>query len=623
MKKLLIVLLVVALSLFNMSVMAADDKVEISFCVGDATLMINGSEVTVEKPYVVGEGVTLVPIRVITEAFGAKVDWIDETQTVKLEYPDVNITIQIGNPVAEVNGKAEKLLAPPELTESGYTMIPLRFISENFGAVVSYDDATEKITVVKEKSEQGETVKGAADSKYVGDSYYGWSMENPRDMMMDYRSFDGSDTSFTDDSNKIYIDVYKLENQEDYDFENYYNEIKMTFDGYTLVKAEKNTKDSNLKWMHFSAKDKVEYYDFYHYVTPDYIFEVTGNFSNEDTKSRDAYIAILSTFECKYRQDDIYDLSEIKDGFRNFESEYLKLSFNVPENFYMASSEDSESNFEFYENSDGGSSMHMVVYSKSDVESSEKLAIRDHDHNKQLINEDLVQKFTDVYKKDYSKRSAYQYEYLMKTKSYEEYKRDVFFEVGDYVYNMSVEIRLPKEDYMTYVDKIINSIDTQPLDVEEVGVLINSIPEATGVIKGKVGKLNFEVPNVYMTGGKSDTYAAYVGSINGVTLSVGSNGAADANATEIKKAMRNAIAAMGSEYEVETIAQVNEKVINGYKYYYFTVSASDEESTMYMSQYVVVHKDTMYSIIIGCPELSYSKSTKAEIDNIIKSFKFE
>ena len=623
MKKLFAILLVVVLSMLSLSVVAAGDKVEISFCVGDATLMINGSEVTVEKPYVVGEGVTLVPIRVITEAFGAKVDWIDETQTVKLEYPDVNITIQIGNPIAEVNGRAEKLLAPPELTESGYTMIPLRFISENFGAVVSYDDATEKITVVKDKSEQGETVKGAADSKYVGDSYYGWSMENPRDMAMNYRSFDGCETSFTDDTNKIYIDVFELESQEDYDFENYYNEMKMTFDGYTLVKAEKNNKDSNLKWMHFSAKTKVDYYDFYHYVTPDYIFEITVKLSNEDAKSRDAYLAILATFECKYRQDDIYDLSEIKDGFRKFESDYLKLSFDVPENFYMASSEDSESRFEFYENGDGGSSIHMVVYSKSDVESAEKLATRDHDHNKQLINEELVQKFTDVYKKDYSKKSAYEYEYLIKTRSYEEYNRDVFFEVGDYVYNMSVAMRLPKEDHSAYVDKIINSIDTQPLDVEEVGVLLNSIPETTGVIKAKVGKLNFEVPNIYMAGAKSDTYAAYVGSTNGVTMTVTSNGAADANATEIKKAMRNAIASMGSEYDVETIAQVNEKVINGYKYYYFTVSASDEKSTMYMSQYVVVYKDTMYSVVIGCPEFSYSKSTKAEIDNIIKSLKFE
>ena len=81
-------------------------RVEISFRVGDETLMINGAPVTVEKPYVVGVGVTLVPLRVITEAFGAKVEWIAETKSITLEYPDVDILLQINNPIAEVNGKA-------------------------------------------------------------------------------------------------------------------------------------------------------------------------------------------------------------------------------------------------------------------------------------------------------------------------------------------------------------------------------------------------------------------------------------------------------------------------------------------------------------------------------------
>ena len=42
-------------------------------------------QITVEKPYVVGDGVTLVPIRVVTEAFGAEVGWVSETKTVTLE----------------------------------------------------------------------------------------------------------------------------------------------------------------------------------------------------------------------------------------------------------------------------------------------------------------------------------------------------------------------------------------------------------------------------------------------------------------------------------------------------------------------------------------------------------
>ncbi len=58
---------------------AADGKVEISFKVGDSILNINGVPTEVETPYVAGEGTTLVPLRVITEDLGAKVDWEDAT----------------------------------------------------------------------------------------------------------------------------------------------------------------------------------------------------------------------------------------------------------------------------------------------------------------------------------------------------------------------------------------------------------------------------------------------------------------------------------------------------------------------------------------------------------------
>ena len=204
MKKLLCALLAVILLVLPVFAEETEEKeengrVEIEFCVGDATLLINGAEVTVEKPYVVGEGVTLVPVRVITEAFGATVGWEASTKTVTLEYPDVNIVLQIGNPTAEINGRAETLLAAPELSAGGFTMVPLRFISENFGAEVGYDNETKRITVVKDALEEGTTVEGAIENKLVGDSYYGWSMENPKDMYLDDRSFDGTRTYFNDD----------------------------------------------------------------------------------------------------------------------------------------------------------------------------------------------------------------------------------------------------------------------------------------------------------------------------------------------------------------------------------------------------------------------------------------
>ena len=69
-------------------------KVEISFKVGSSILSINGNDVEVETPYVIG-GVTLVPIRVITEAFGAAVDWISETRKIIISCQDVEVRLQI------------------------------------------------------------------------------------------------------------------------------------------------------------------------------------------------------------------------------------------------------------------------------------------------------------------------------------------------------------------------------------------------------------------------------------------------------------------------------------------------------------------------------------------------
>lgn len=124
-------------------------KVTISFNVGSSIININGNKVEVEKPYVVGTGVTLVPIRVISESFGAEVTWNGETKTVKVVSAGTTIEIAIGSKTATVNGEKKELEEAPELTDGGFTMIPLRFISENLGAVVGYDSATQAVTVEK------------------------------------------------------------------------------------------------------------------------------------------------------------------------------------------------------------------------------------------------------------------------------------------------------------------------------------------------------------------------------------------------------------------------------------------------------------------------------------------
>lgn len=126
---------------------AGTQSVEISFNIGDSILKINGEDVEVETPYVVGEGTTLVPLRVISEAFGAEVNWDEATKTVVIVHNENSITVQIDNKSAFVNGEEKALEEAPELTENGFTMVPLRFISETLGAEVGYDEATHSVTV--------------------------------------------------------------------------------------------------------------------------------------------------------------------------------------------------------------------------------------------------------------------------------------------------------------------------------------------------------------------------------------------------------------------------------------------------------------------------------------------
>ena len=89
---------------------------------------------------------TLVGFRAILEALGANVTWDDAAQTATAEKDGTIITMTIGSTTATVNGRAVEMLAAPELV-SDSTLIPVRFISENLGMTVDWDEQTKQINI--------------------------------------------------------------------------------------------------------------------------------------------------------------------------------------------------------------------------------------------------------------------------------------------------------------------------------------------------------------------------------------------------------------------------------------------------------------------------------------------
>ena len=123
-------------------------KVEVRLGIGSKRVIINGEpsqEELAVAPYI-SQGKTFVPLRVLSEALGAKVQWIPEVKGIVIELMNNKIEMQIGSKRAIVNGKVTEMDAPPEATQ-GVTFVPLRFVADILGAETQWIAETREIIV--------------------------------------------------------------------------------------------------------------------------------------------------------------------------------------------------------------------------------------------------------------------------------------------------------------------------------------------------------------------------------------------------------------------------------------------------------------------------------------------
>ncbi len=125
-------------------------KTKIILQVGNSKAIVNNEIVKLDASPVLINNRTMVPLRFIAEAFGAKVQWNPVFKLVIITLGEKEIILQVGTPYASVNNRMVKLDAPPKLVKN-HTMVPLRFIAEAFGASVQWDAKTKSITIVYPK----------------------------------------------------------------------------------------------------------------------------------------------------------------------------------------------------------------------------------------------------------------------------------------------------------------------------------------------------------------------------------------------------------------------------------------------------------------------------------------
>ncbi len=114
-------------------------------------LFLNRTELLPEVPPRIVNDLTLVPVRIISEELGAEVSWNQEKQQVTIKRDGALLQLAINNPVASVNGAAFKLETAPIL-DSGNTLLPVRFVTENLGMDVQWDNLTRSVFLFDKSS---------------------------------------------------------------------------------------------------------------------------------------------------------------------------------------------------------------------------------------------------------------------------------------------------------------------------------------------------------------------------------------------------------------------------------------------------------------------------------------
>lgn len=131
---------------------------------------VNDTKIDFDVPPIFVKNFTMVPVRAVFEALGARVDWDEQTRTVIISRDRIEIRLQPESRLAMVNN-TPYLMDVPAMGINGRILVPVRFVSEALRAKVDWVNETKTvfITDLKEQADLGNIQNGgrfASDGSY-------------------------------------------------------------------------------------------------------------------------------------------------------------------------------------------------------------------------------------------------------------------------------------------------------------------------------------------------------------------------------------------------------------------------------------------------------------------------
>ena len=126
-----------------------DDSLrQIILTVGKKEALVFGKTKSNDVAPVIRNDRTMLPARFVAENLGATVTWDEEKRLVTITGNGVTILLTIGEETAMINGKEVKL-GSPAFIENDRTYTPVRFIAEELGATVEWIETEQKVVITK------------------------------------------------------------------------------------------------------------------------------------------------------------------------------------------------------------------------------------------------------------------------------------------------------------------------------------------------------------------------------------------------------------------------------------------------------------------------------------------
>ncbi|WP_242835267.1 copper amine oxidase N-terminal domain-containing protein [Ruminiclostridium papyrosolvens] len=109
-------------------------------------IIVKGAKVKFDTPPVIKSGRTLIPVKALSEAFGAEVKWISAERKVVITKDSTEIVLQLDNNKIYVNG-VESTIDVPACSINGRTVVPIKFIVEKMGLLVKWDSDSQVVEI--------------------------------------------------------------------------------------------------------------------------------------------------------------------------------------------------------------------------------------------------------------------------------------------------------------------------------------------------------------------------------------------------------------------------------------------------------------------------------------------